>query len=144
MVERNAFWFLYPLRVRYSEVDQQGIVFNAHYLTYFDTTLNEYMRALGYNYLDQSKKTGNDFHVVRSLVEYKAPVHYDDIIEIGVRTSKIGRSSITFNLAVFRQHEDKLLASGEIVWVNANQADHTPCPVPPSLRELIEAREGVA
>ncbi len=144
MSGRSHFWFFYPLRVRYSEVDQQGIVYNAHYLTYFDTALTEYMRALDYNYRDQLPQTGTDFHVVRALAEYKAPVHFDDVIEIGVRTTKLGRTSITFGLAVFRQNEDKMLASGEIVWVNANQKDHSSCPIPPLLRELIEAREGQA
>jgi acyl-CoA thioester hydrolase len=144
MPERPDFWYFYPLRVRYSEVDQQGIVYNAHYLTYFDTALTEYMRALDYNYRDQLPQTGSDFHVVRAVVEYKAPARFDDIIEIAVRTARIGRSSITFELAVFPDGGDKMLASGEIVWVNAIQADHSPCPVPPALRELIEAREGSA
>jgi acyl-CoA thioester hydrolase len=144
MPERPDFWYFYPLRVRYSEVDQQGIVYNAHYLTYFDTALTEYMRALDYNYRDQLPQTGSDFHVVRAVVEYKAPARFDDIIEIAVRTARIGRSSITFELAVFPDGGDKMLASGEIVWVNAIQADRSPCPVPPALRELIEAREGSA
>jgi acyl-CoA thioester hydrolase len=144
MAEHHDFWFFYLLRVRYSEVDQQGIVYNAHYLTYFDTALTEYMRALDYNYRDQLPQTGTDFHVVRAVVEYKAPARFDDMIEIAVRTARIGRSSITFELAVFPDGGDKMLASGEIVWVNAIQADRSPCPVPPALRELIEAREGSA
>jgi acyl-CoA thioester hydrolase len=73
-MSREQFWFVYPLRVRYSEVDCQGVVFNANYLMYFDTTITEYFRALGYDQQADAKKTGVDFHVVKSLIEYKAPV----------------------------------------------------------------------
>src|SRR5438445_12442479 len=49
LMSREQFWFFHPFRVRYSEIDGQGIVFNVHYLTYFDTTITEYFRALGYD-----------------------------------------------------------------------------------------------
>ena len=76
-MSRDQFWFFHPFRVRYSEIDGQGVVFNAHYLTYFDTTITEYFRALGYDQFADAKATGLDFHVVKSLVEYKAPIHFD-------------------------------------------------------------------
>jgi acyl-CoA thioester hydrolase len=139
--QRSDFWFFFRLRVRYSEVDQQGIVFNAHYLTYFDTALTEYMRALDYDYRSQLARTGTDFHVVRSLVEYKAPIRFDDEIDIGVRTERLGRSSLCFRIAIFGRNDDRLLALGEIVWVNADQAAHKPAPIPLELRSLIEMRE---
>ena len=59
------------------EIDGQGVVFNAHYLTYFDTTITEYFRALGYDQFADAKATGIDFHVVKSVIEYKAPVLFD-------------------------------------------------------------------
>ena len=68
----RAILVLSPFRVRYSEIDGQGVVFNAHYLTYFDTTITEYFRALGYDQYADAKKTGEDFHVVKSVIEYKA------------------------------------------------------------------------
>ena len=52
------------IRVRYSEIDGQGVVFNAHYLTYFDTAITEYFRALGYDQYADAKATGIAFHVV--------------------------------------------------------------------------------
>ena len=73
-MSREQFWFFHPFRVRYSEIDGQGVVFNAHYLTYFDTTITEYFRALGYDQYADAKQTGEDYHVVKSLIEYKAPV----------------------------------------------------------------------
>jgi hypothetical protein len=56
-MSREQFWFFHPFRVRYSEIDGQGVVFNAHYLTYFDTTITEYFRALGYDQYADAKQT---------------------------------------------------------------------------------------
>ena len=79
---RDEFRFCHPFRVRCSEVDFQGVVFNAHYLTYFDTTITEYMRAIGYAYLDQPRLTGTDFHVVKSVVEFLQPIRFDQEIDV--------------------------------------------------------------
>ena len=88
-MSREQFWFFHPFRVRYSEIDGQGVVFNAHYLTYFDTTITEYFRALGYDQFADAKATGIDFHVVKSVIEYKAPVLFDWELEVGARVARI-------------------------------------------------------
>ena len=88
---RSDFKFAWPFRVRYSEVDGQMIVFNAHYLTYFDTAITEYFRALPYDYRAQVELTGEDFHTVRTLVEYQQPIAFDEDIEVCVRTARLGR-----------------------------------------------------
>ena len=61
---------------------------------YFDTTITEYFRALGYDQPADAKKTGVDFHVVKSLIEYKAPVRFDQEIDVGARVARIGNSSL--------------------------------------------------
>jgi acyl-CoA thioester hydrolase len=139
---RSDFWFFCPFRVRYAEIDQQGVVFNGIYLTYFDTALTEYMRALPYAYLDEVKATGADFHTVRTVVEYKAPIRFDEEIDVGVRVARLGRSSITFALAIFGPGEDKPRSTGEVVWVYTNQAAHKPVPVTETMRALLVKREG--
>jgi acyl-CoA thioester hydrolase len=141
MPHRSDFWFFFPLRVRYAETDQQGIVFNAHYLTYFDVAITEYMRALNYDYRLQPERTGTDFHVIKSLVEYKAPIRFDEEIDIGVRTGRIGRTSLSFELGIFDKDGERLLAFGEIVWVNADQTARKAAPIPRELEALIRARE---
>ena len=143
-MQREQFWFFFPFRVRYSEIDAQGVVFNAHYLTYYDTAVTEYMRALPYDWLGEAKASGADFHVVRAVVEFKAPIRFDREIEVGVRTARVGRSSLVFALAIFPKGEDGLLATGEIVWVNTDQGAHKPVPVHEKLRAVIRSREGDA
>ena len=139
---RPDFEFAWPFRVRYSEVDGQMIVFNAHYLTYFDTAITEYFRALPYDYRGQVARMGEDFHTVRTLVEYQRPITFDEDIEVYVRTSRLGRSSITFLLEIHPQGRDDLRATGEVVWVNTDQETHKSAAVPGDLVEKIVALEG--
>jgi len=138
---RNQFHFFHPFRARYSEIDGQGVVFNAHYLTYYDTAITEYFRALGFDQYADAQKTGMDFHVVKSVIEYKAPIRFDQEIEVGARVARIGTSSLVFELAIFPKGEDKLFATGEIVWVNTNQRTHRPARISDEVRQMITARE---
>jgi acyl-CoA thioester hydrolase len=140
-LSREKFWFFFPFRVRYSEIDGQGVVFNAHYLTYFDTTITEYFRALGYDQYADSRKTGIDFHVVKSLIEYKAPVLFDWELEVGARVARIGNTSVTFELSIFRKGGDEVFVTGEIVWVYTDQTSHRPVPISQAIRDLIATRE---
>jgi acyl-CoA thioester hydrolase len=136
---RDQFRFFHPFRVRYSEIDGQGVVFNAHYLTYYDTTVTEFFRALGYDQYADAQKTGMDFHVVKSVVEYKVPIRFDQEIEVGARVARIGNSSMVFELGIFLKGENDLLATGEIVWVNTDQQTHRPVPIPAATRQLLTA-----
>ena len=140
-MSREQFWFFHPFRVRYSEIDGQGVVFNAHYLTYFDTTITEYFRALGYDQYADSKKTGMDFHVVKSIIEYKASVLFDWELHVGARVARIGNSSLVFELAIFLKGGVDALVTGEIVWVYTDQKSHRPVPIPQSIRDFISTRE---
>lgn len=140
-MDRQDFNFFHPFRVRYSEIDAQSVVFNAHYLTYFDTAISEYFRHLGYDHQDYVKRTGLDFHLVKSLVLYEKPILFDAEIEVGCRVEKIGRTSITFVLAIFAKGEGTRYCTGEIIWVNTNQTTHKTEPVDDTIREMFEKFE---
>ncbi len=132
--------FFHTLRVRYSEIDAQGIVFNAHYLTYFDTTLNELFREVGlvpgmpdpWGLYD-----GHDFHLVKSLVEYKMPVYFDDLIDVYAGLRKMGRSSLAFELYLCHHKSKDVRSYGEIVWVYANRDSQKSVAIPEAIRELL-------
>ncbi|WP_445217960.1 acyl-CoA thioesterase [Bradyrhizobium sp. Pa8] len=140
-MSRENFWFFHPFRVRYSEIDGQGVVFNAHYLTYFDTAITEYFRALGFDQYADAQASGIDFHVVKSVIEYKAPVRFDWELDVGARVARIGNSSLSFELAIFLKDGADTLVTGEIVWVYTNQETHRPVTIPASMRALIATRE---
>ncbi len=139
---KSDFRFAWPFRVRYAEVDCQNVVFNAHYLTYFDTSITEYFRALPYDYMGQVDRTGEDYHTVRTLVEYQQPIAFDEDIEVHLRTARMGRSSLTFLLEIHPKGADDLRASGEVVWVNTNQETHRSAALPGELADKIVALEG--
>ena len=139
---RSEFKFAWPFRVRYSEVDGQRIVFNAHYLTYYDTAITEYFRALPYDYMDQVGRTGEDYHTVRTLVEYQKPIEFDEDIEVLVRTSRLGRSSLTFLLEIHPKGAEDLRATGEVVWVTTDQATHKSAALPQELVDKLVSLEG--
>ena len=139
MATISTYPFFHLLRVRYAEVDAQAVVYNAHYVTYFDIAITEFLRSLAFDYsVAAAQANGNDFHTVRVVVDYRQPAHYDDELRIGVRVQRIGRSSLTWALAIFRQEEDAVLAEGEVVWVYTDQQAHRATPLPPTLIALLE------
>jgi acyl-CoA thioester hydrolase len=141
MMNRDQFRFFYELRVRYAEADSQGIVFNAHYLTYFDTAITEYMRNIKYDYHTLVSTRGLDFHLVKSTVEYLKPIGFDEIIEIGVTAHKIGTSSLTWVLAIFKKGGSECAAIGEIVWVCFRVGANKSHPLPEDFVKLLSEHE---
>ncbi len=139
---RAQFRFHHRLRVRWAEVDRQGIVFNGHYLAYFDVGITEYYRALGYPYPDGLARHGTDLFVRKAEIEYQAPAHYDDEIDLYVRVERLGRSSFDFRIEIFRT--DDLLVSGKVIYVNADPVARKSAPLPEFLREAIQAFEHTA
>lgn len=103
------------LRVRYSECDAQGIVFNARYGEYMDVAACEYSRTL-FGGIDGAT-TGIDWRLVRQVTEWKAPARFDDVLEISVTTARVGTTSFTLS-GVFRRRPDGLvLTEIETVYV---------------------------
>jgi acyl-CoA thioester hydrolase len=136
---KQDFAFFHRLRVRWAEVDRQDIVFNGHYLTYFDLAMTEYLRALGFPYPSGLLEAGSDLFVVKATLEYKASAHYDDEIDIHCRVARIGRSSIQFLFEIYR--DDELLVTGENIYVNADPETKQSSSVPDVLREAIKRFE---
>jgi YbgC/YbaW family acyl-CoA thioester hydrolase len=132
---RNDFRLLHRLRVRWVEVDLQKIVFNGHYLMYFDTAMADYWRALAIPYEDTMHQLGGDLYVKKASLEYHASAQYDDRLEVGLRCQRIGNSSIQFVGGIFCG--DQLLITGELLYVYANPNTKTSMPVPQVLRETM-------
>ncbi len=136
---RSDFRFFHSLRVRWVEVDMQKIVFNGHYLMYFDTAIADYWRALGLPYEEAMQQLGGDLYVKKTSVEYHGSARFDDRLEVALKCARIGNSSLTFSGAIFR--DGALLVSCELIYVFADPVAQTSKPVPPALRELLEKFE---
>ena len=132
---RDEFRFFHRLRVRWAEVDMQKIVFNAHYLMYFDTAITDYWRALAMPYAEGMELLQGDLYVVKATVEFHASAHMDDMVDVALRCEHIGKSSMRFKGAIFRGEEH--LISAELVYVFADPATQTSRPVPDALRAML-------
>jgi len=134
-MNKQEFRFFDRLRVRWAEIDAQKIVFNGHYLMYFDTAMTAYWRALALPYAETMESLGGDLYVRKATLEYHASARQDDVLDIGMRCARIGNSSMVFSGGVFRQSE--LLVSGEIIYVFADPRSQTSKPVADSLRQVL-------
>ena len=141
-MQRQNFRCMHRLRVRWAEVDMQKIVFNAHYLMYIDTAMSEYWRALALPYEASMHILGGEMYVKKATVEYHASAKLDDTLDVGMRCARIGNSSCVFEAAIFCG--DRLLVTGELVYVFADPATQTSTPVPAALRAMLEGYEAGA
>jgi YbgC/YbaW family acyl-CoA thioester hydrolase len=138
-MNRQDFRFFHRLRVRWAEVDMQKIVFNAHYLMYFDTAVADYWRALALPYEEAMQLLEGDLYVRKATVEFNASARMDDRLDIGLKCGRIGNSSMTFAGAIFRG--DELLVTCELVYVFADPATQRSKAVPTPLRALLHGFE---
>ncbi|RZJ14124.1 MAG: YbgC/FadM family acyl-CoA thioesterase, partial [Haliea sp.] len=137
--QREDFRFFHRLRVRWAEVDMQKIVFNAHYLMYFDTAVADYWRALALPYEEAMHQLGGDLYVKKATVEFNASARMDEQLEVAMKCARIGNSSMAFTGAIFRG--EQLLISCELVYVFADPATQTSRPVPQALRDILAGFE---
>jgi acyl-CoA thioester hydrolase len=127
--------FTHRLRVRYSECDRQGVVFNANYITYFDVALTELWRATIGPY-DAMVGAGTDMVVAEARARYLAPAHFDDLLDIAVAPTRLGTTAMTTQIEVRRAQT--LLVEGEMRHVFVDAASGTKRPIPDEVRRGLE------
>jgi acyl-CoA thioester hydrolase len=120
------------LRVRYGEADPQGIVFNAHYVAWFDVALTELIRA-GVGSWDSMVQRGVDAVVAEINVVYRAPARADDLVTLSIAVEAFGTTSMTSVVEVLRDGE--LLAEGRMRHVFVDPGSWRKTPVPDFVRD---------
>jgi YbgC/YbaW family acyl-CoA thioester hydrolase len=136
------------LRVRWVEVDMQKVVFNGHYLTYIDSAIADYWRAIGLAYPEgYVDRYANDMFLRKAAVDYLGAARYEDELAVHCRVAKLGRSSVTFAFEIWRerpQPSDAPLIAAELVYVNAEPKSMKAAPLPEELRARVRAYERIA
>lgn len=135
---RSDFRFAYSHRVKYHEVDRQDVVFFGQYLTYFSVAIVEFLRKLDSLYRGGNDGQTVDFHIVKSLVEYREAIEFDLEIDICIDVARIGHTSITYAFEIHPLSEDRLLARGEIVWAAKDRVLRKSVPIPQDLIDKIK------
>ncbi len=137
---RPPFRFSAFTRVGFSDTDAQGIVYYGRYLPYFDHARVEYSRHLDLLHYD----LGECAFVMRaSTVLYEAPARFDDLLEVFVRTSRIGRTSIGMEYCAVRVEDDVLMCTAEQTLVLVDLVERRPVVVPDGYRAPIARFERV-
>ena len=123
--------FRHRLRVRYAECDRQEVVFNAHYLAYFDVTMTELWRAAFGSYQAMIDR-GYDLVVAEANLRFARSARFDDELTLEVSITKLGNSSILSRHRILR--EDELLVEGTMRHVTVDLETLSKAPLPDWVR----------
>lgn len=122
---KTDFKFSYPLRVRFSEVDSHGHVFNAHYLNYFDLAISEFCRHFDFlnsRHFDNQKPV---FYVSETHTKFYQSIFFDQTIEIYVAIDEIRTRALSFKIEIYSEGDETLLTEGKVVWVNIDSTSRS-------------------
>ena len=132
---RDAFRAFHPVTTRWGDDDAYGHANNVVYLAWFDTAVNAHLiHASG---VDVRTLPALGL-VVETGCRYLSSVGFPDRLEVGLAVTRLGRTSVTYRLGLFRAGEDEVRAVGRFVHVYVDAADRTPVAVPDVLREVVE------
>ena len=128
---------------RYAEIDQQGVVFNGHYLTWFDEACTALLGEHGVDYA-QLMSSGVDFKVVHSDIDYRTSVRWRDAVRVEAVCDHIGTTSFAVAFTVLTTapddpHTERVAVRGRNVYVVVSTDDWAKCDVPGELRRALEA-----
>ncbi len=131
----------YSRKVRYSDTDAQGIVFNGNYAVYFDDTLTDLFEEVG---LTTPKMQAAGFEVVTAnlTINFKATATLGDVLETRVRVARIGTKSITFELETRIEDTGVVTADGQVVFVTVDHSTFTPVEVPQLAIDALQPGDG--
>lgn len=131
---RNAFVVFSQISTRWMDNDAYRHVNNVTYLSFFDTAVNAYLINGGVLDVDQSPVIGL---VAQSHCDYFASISFPEVVDMGLAISRLGRSSVTYELGVFRQNQTTAAAQGRLVHVYVDRASNRPVDLPDALRSHL-------
>ncbi len=136
-LKKSDFKVFWETRIRYYELDPQGIMHNANYLAFYDQAVVEYFRDLDYDYEKEIRTTNKDFHTVQVVVQYNKPLYFDDEIEIGLKIKEVGNTSMTWIMGIFMKNTGELASSSEVVHVYTDMKTSKPTTITDDLKKKL-------
>jgi acyl-CoA thioester hydrolase len=138
---KPPFKFSARTRVGFSDTDAQGIVYYGRYFPYIDLARVEYHRKLGLLGMEVGEP-GVEFVTRACTIEYDAPAVFDDELEVFIRVARIGRTSATYEAAVYRARDDVLMVTATQTLVMVDLEERKACEIPERFRTTIAGFEG--
>lgn len=135
LMHRSDYSYFKNITTRWADNDIYGHINNVVYYSYFDTVANQYL----IEFADFNPVSAPVIGViVHSNCNYIKAIAYPDKIEAGLTVKKLGRSSVTYGIGIFRQGESAACAYGEFVHVFVNRKDNLPISIPTKIRESLQ------
>ena len=138
-VRANYRHFL-EIPTRWMDNDVYRHVNNVNYYSYFDTVVNEYLLREGVLDYEEGDVVG---FVVETSCQYHRPLQFPDIIDAGLRVTKIGNSSVRYEVGLFRQGDEAVAATGHFIHVYVDRKNRRPVPLPEDLMYFLETLQTV-
>jgi acyl-CoA thioester hydrolase len=131
---RADYRYFLTIPTRWMDNDVYGHVNNVTYYSYFDTVVNEHLVHEG----------SLDFHrapviglVVETSCRFHRPLSFPQTIDAGLRVAKLGTTSVTYEIGLFRAGDELPAATGRFVHVWVERATQRPTPVPERIRAAL-------
>ncbi len=131
---REDYRYFVPLTTRWHDNDIYGHINNVVYYSYFDTTANTFLINEGGLDINNSTVIGV---VVSSNCDYFSSIAYPDQLEGGLRVGKLGNSSVTYELAIFKRDNPQAVAAGSFTHVFVTRDSQRPTPIPEGIRRAL-------
>jgi acyl-CoA thioester hydrolase len=133
---RTAYAAFLAVATRWMDNDAYGHVNNVTYYSYFDTVVNEHLIRAGGHDIRNAPTIGI---VVETACRFHKPLSFPDVIDAGMRVARIGHSSVTYEIGLFRRGDDDAAATGRFVHVWVDRERRRPVAVPPRIRAALDA-----
>jgi acyl-CoA thioester hydrolase len=140
--DATPFTFWHRERVRFRDVDLQQIIYYGKYLDYFDNALYEYLRSLGFETGGIDARHGFDTSVVHVEIDYVSPAAFDDLIDVGLRVTRLGRTSFDVHYEI--REAERVVCRAKLVLVNYDARMRQARPIPQAIRTAIETSNQAA
>ncbi len=132
--QRGDYPFHMPIQTRWMDNDVYGHVNNVTYYSYFDTAVNGYLIAKGALDIAKSEVIGL---VVETSCRYRSSITFPDAITAGIRVARLGRSSVRYEIGIFRNRDDNAAAEGHFIHVYVDRSSRRPVLLPAELRAAL-------
>jgi len=120
---------------RWADNDVYGHVNNSVYYFYFDTVVNRWLIENGLLEVGKSEVIGL---VVGTSCDYFAPISFPDDVVAGLRAAKVGSSSVTYEIGLFRNDETMASAQGSFVHVYVDEKTRRPVPISDPMKDTLK------
>lgn len=140
-VPRSAFPHFLAIQTRWMDNDVYGHVNNVVYYSYFDTAVNQFLIERGVLDIHKGEVVG---FVVDSGCSYFSPIAFPDTVHAGIRVSKLGNSSVRYEIALYRNDNALPAATGHFVHVYVERSSNRSVPIPARMRAVLETLTSIS